>query len=152
MGLPIYLVYIFRCAILFLFFISELFETFNSNQDTIALGFVDDTNLITWGNTAAENCTRLNQAHNKCVVWAKRHGIKFAPDKYQLIHFTKKRRAGSNLASTVNIQSCKAKPEASLKVLRVWVDSKLNWNTYIAQVTHKGVTAFAAASWITILT
>jgi len=34
-------------SILFLFFISEFFETFNGNQNTIALGFVDNTNLIT---------------------------------------------------------------------------------------------------------
>jgi len=32
------------------------------------------------------------------------------------------------------------------------VDSKLNWNTHITQVTHRGVTAFAAALQITILT
>ena len=46
--------------ILFLFFISELLETFDNNQETVALGFVNNTNLITWGDTAAENCTRLN--------------------------------------------------------------------------------------------
>ena len=112
--------------ILFLFFISELLETFDDSQDTIALGFVDDTNLITWGNTAAENCTRLNQAHDRCIAWAKRHGAKFALDKYQLIHFTRKRRVSSDLALIVNIQGCEVKPEATLKILGVWVDSKLN--------------------------
>ena len=32
--------------ILFLFFVFKLLETFNNNQEIIALGFVDDTNLI----------------------------------------------------------------------------------------------------------
>ena len=32
--------------ILFLFFISELLETFNGNQETVALGFINDINLI----------------------------------------------------------------------------------------------------------
>jgi Reverse transcriptase (RNA-dependent DNA polymerase) len=137
-----------QSPILFLFFISELLETFESNQETVALGFVDDTNLITWGNTAAENCTRLNQAHDRCIAWAKRHGAKFAPDKYQLIHFTRKRRANNDLASTVSIQGCEVKPEATLKVLGVWVDAKLNWNAHITQATHRGAAAFAATSRI----
>ena len=33
--------------ILFLFFISKLLEMFNSNQETVALGFINNTNLIT---------------------------------------------------------------------------------------------------------
>ena len=32
------------------------------------------------------------------------------------------------------------------------MDSKLNWNTHITQATHRGATAFAAASWITAST
>ena len=50
---------------------------------------MDDTTLITWGNSATENYYRLTRAHEKCVAWAKRFGAKFAPEKYQLIHFTK---------------------------------------------------------------
>ena len=89
--------------ILFLFFVSKLLETFNNDQETVALGFVDDTNLIIQGNTAAENCTRLNQAHDRCIAWAKRHGAKFGLNKYKLIHFIRKRRAFNNLALTISI-------------------------------------------------
>ena len=50
---------------LFLFFISELLETFQDvNRDTLGFGFVDDTNLIAWGDSAADNCRRLTEAHN----------------------------------------------------------------------------------------
>jgi len=138
--------------ILFLFFISELLETFNSNQETVALGFVDDTNLITWGNTAAENCTRLNQTHDRCIAWAKQHGAKFGPDKYKLIHFTRKRRASNNLALIVSIQGCEAEPKATLKVLGVWVDSKLNWNEQIKKATTRGAAAFTTALQIAVST
>ncbi|KAF2177576.1 hypothetical protein K469DRAFT_529512, partial [Zopfia rhizophila CBS 207.26] len=55
-----------------------------------AFGFVDDTNLVSWGNSAAENCQRLTAAHDRCIAWAKRHGATFAPEKYQLMHFTRK--------------------------------------------------------------
>jgi len=30
----------------------------------LGFGFVDDTNLITWGDSAAENCRQLEAAHN----------------------------------------------------------------------------------------
>lgn len=66
--------------ILFLFFITELLAAFQSTVgDTMAIGFVDDTNLITWGDTAAANCSRLEAAHDKCLAWAKRYGARFAP-------------------------------------------------------------------------
>ena len=55
--------------ILFLFFISELLEDFQSIQnDTFAFGFVGDTNLVTWGNSARENCLHLEGAHDRCIA------------------------------------------------------------------------------------
>jgi Reverse transcriptase (RNA-dependent DNA polymerase) len=50
--------------ILFLFFISELLEKFQQpGEEIIGFGFIDDTNLITWGSTAKENCRKLTAAH-----------------------------------------------------------------------------------------
>ena len=78
--------------ILFLYYISSLLEEFQDpRDDVLGFGFVDDTNLITWGASAENNCRRLTAAHSRCEAWAKRYGAKFAPDKYQLIHFTRKR-------------------------------------------------------------
>jgi hypothetical protein len=69
--------------ILFLFYISGLLEEFQNPQEaTLGFGFVDDTNLITWGESARENYRRLSEAHEKCKAWVIRHGAKFAPDKY----------------------------------------------------------------------
>ena len=43
--------------ILFLFFISELLEDIQQvDRDTFGFGFVDDTTLIAWGDSAGENC------------------------------------------------------------------------------------------------
>ena len=76
--------------ILFLFFISELLEGMQSVEEKkLGFGFVDDINIITWGDSAQENCERLEEAHKKCMDWSRRHGLKFAPDKYKLIHFTR---------------------------------------------------------------
>ena len=79
--------------ILFLIYISGLLEKLQTpDNDTLGFGFVDDTNIIAWGVSAEDNCRRLNAAHSQCEDWAEEHGAKFAPDKYQLIHFTRGRK------------------------------------------------------------
>jgi hypothetical protein len=71
--------------ILFLLFIAELLDSLQRPCDaTLGFGFVDDTNLIAWGDSARDNCRRLKLAHDKCIAWSKRYGAKFAPDKYKL--------------------------------------------------------------------
>ena len=128
--------------ILFLFFISKLLEIYNNSQGIIALGFIDNINLILQGNTIVENYTRLNQAYNRYIIQVTQYGAKFALDKYQFIYFIRKRRVSSNLALIVNIQGYKVKLEATLKVLKVQVDFRLNQNEYIIQATYRGVVVF----------
>jgi hypothetical protein len=131
-----------------LFFISELLEKFQTTQgNKLGFGFIDDTNLIAWSDTARENCKILEAAHNECEKWANRHGARFSPDKYKLIHFTKKRKDPTgDLKSIVNIANHKTKPEATLKVLGVWVDPKMSWKVHIQEVTKKGLSAYNALS------
>ena len=140
--------------ILFLFFISELLATFERPEgETMAFGFVDDTNLVTWGTSAQTNCRRLESAHSRCIAWAKRHGARFAPDKYQLIHFTRRRRdPNGDLASTVRFNGQEVPMETTIRVLGVQVDSKLRWKEHVQQVVQKGNMAFEALSRITAST
>lgn len=134
--------------ILFLFYISELLEGLQDPRaQTMGFGFVDDTNLLTWSASAEENCRRLTAAHEHCARWANRHGAKFAPDKYQLIHFTRQRRhAREDLANSVNIAGHQTRGQDSIKVLGVWLDPKLTWKEHIAQVTRKGISASTAVA------
>ncbi|KAI0995822.1 hypothetical protein K3495_g12360 [Podosphaera aphanis] len=64
--------------ILFLFFASTLLPLLQTPSSS-AVGFVDDTNIITWSETTVENCRQLAQLHEVCLLWARRHGVKFAP-------------------------------------------------------------------------
>ncbi len=114
-------------------------------------GFVDDTTLITWSDSAEVNCRRLTQAHEKCEAWAKRYGAKFAPDKYQLIHFTK-RRKNVDLTPTVTISGHEAELVTSLRVLGVWLDPTLSWKDHIEKATAKGIAAFDSMARITAST
>jgi hypothetical protein len=135
--------------ILFLFFISGLLERFQEPEDGIlGFGFVDDTNLITWGASAAENCRKLTTAHSQCEEWAREHSAQFAPDKYQLIHFTRRRRhANEDLASTVQIGSHQVELQnKAIRVLGVWLDPALTWKEHISHVTRKGLAASEALS------
>ncbi|KAI0992286.1 hypothetical protein K3495_g15900, partial [Podosphaera aphanis] len=54
--------------ILFLFYIKELLESLQKPEDGyMAFGFVDDTTLVAWGRTPAENCRILENAHDRCL-------------------------------------------------------------------------------------
>src|ERR1700686_129771 len=126
--------------VLFLFFVSELLSSLQRVHDgTLAFGFVDDTNIVAWGDSASDNCRRLQDAHDTCLRWAQRHGASFAPDKYKLIHFTKRRKdPDGDLASTVRINAHEVQPVESLRVLGVWVDPKMDWKSHVTKATEKG--------------
>lgn len=122
--------------ILFLFFASTLLPELEGRRVT-AMGFVDDTNILTFGETTEANCKRLEEAHEKCMQWADRHGAAFAPQKYQLIHFTRSRKK-HNLQASVNIPGFQDGPAPSLRLLGVWVDTKLQWGPHIKKAAEKG--------------
>ena len=122
--------------ILFLFFASTLLPDLEGKGVT-AMGFVDDSNILAYGKSTEGNCRKLEAAHDKCVEWASKHGAAFAPQKYQLIHFTRSRKR-HNLQATVNIPGFEDGPAPSLRLLGVWVDSKLQWGPHIKKATEKG--------------
>jgi len=64
--------------ILFLLFALILLLMLEEGPIT-ALGFIDDTNILTFIKTTEENCQRLEAAHTKCLRWAAQHGAAFAP-------------------------------------------------------------------------
>jgi retron-type reverse transcriptase len=64
--------------ILSLFFASALLPQLNSAAMT-AIGFVDDTNILTFSRFTEANCRVLERANEKCMAWARTHGATFAP-------------------------------------------------------------------------
>src|SRR5204863_8043055 len=110
-------------------------------EKKLGFRFMDDINIIMWGDSAQENCKRLKEAHEKCMDWSRRHSSKFAPDKYKLIHFTRqKRNLNGDLASTIKIEGFleEIKPEMKLRVLGVWLDPKMNWKEYTKMAAGNG--------------
>lgn len=132
---------------LFLFFASGLLPLLTSGT-TSAMGFVDDTNIITFSKTTEENCTKLGAAHQICLDWAARHGATFAPEKYQLIHLTRRPKK-HNMQATVDIQGFTEGPSPSVRLLGVHLDPKLRWGPHIKQVQARGITQMASLQRLT---
>ena len=79
-------------SILFLFYISELHETVHTSSSGVsALGFADNTNLLAFGHSLKSNLLKLKNTHLKYLSWAARHGIVFSPEKYKILHFSRRR-------------------------------------------------------------
>ena len=139
--------------ILFLFYNAELLEQCaNPHRGVGCLRFVDDITLIAWGEFTEDNCRRLAEAHAQCDWWARRYGACFAPEKYELMHFTR-RRARHNRAATIQIGPRVIEPTGAMRVLGVWLDPTLHWKSHLDAVAGKmktqlrALTCLSASTW-----
>src|SRR3981081_1225183 len=110
--------------ILFLFYNSELLDLCQRPKEGLsAIGFADDINMLAYSRSTESNCQILEAGHAKCIDWAKCHGMKFVPSKYELIHFT--RSCQFNLQASVYLGSTEKQPSTDIRVLGIWLDTKL---------------------------
>lgn len=136
---------------LFLVFVSELLPMLNS-WNSMASGFVDDTNILTWSQTTEGNCKRLEELHTRCEKWAERHGARFAPEKYQLIHFTRS-RTRHNMEAKITIQGHTSRPEPCVRILGLWVTPRLSWGQHVkkanqrAEANMDSLTRLTTSTW-----
>jgi hypothetical protein len=61
--------------------------------------------------------------------------MRFAPNKYHLAHFTRKRRV--DLSPAVQITGAMVQPEATLQILGITLDKRLNWKSHIKEINQK---------------
>lgn len=139
--------------ILFLFFASDLLEELNQSQtDTVQMGFVDDTTIITYSLDCKRNCEVLKESHSVCERWAVTHGAKFAPAKYQLMHVTKPRRSRVGADATMTISGQTVELCEVMKILGVWVDKNLTWKPHVKKTAERAMKAVIAMKRITAST
>ena len=124
--------------ILFLFYNAELLEVCQEPGKVSNIGFVDDVNLITWGPTTEGNCQQLARIHVKAEEWAGRHGMIFAPEKYSLMHFSRRRLV--NLAAELRLGDLHIKPSEVMRILEcIWIPScagRGNWMPFQGRCSH----------------
>ena len=137
--------------ILFLFYISELHETVHTPSSGVsALGFADDTNLLAFGHSLKSNLLKLKNTHLKCLSWAARHGMVFSPEKYKILHFS--RRRSDNLQLKLRLGNVILKPKEEVRVLGVYLDAKLHWHKHqriILQKVQKALSSLSRTSYST---
>lgn len=86
---------------------------------------MDDIAILVEGKSCEQNSTILSNLHEKiCKPWARRHGSKFAPEKSQLSHITKKRT--TNLEAPLYLPEQTIQPPKTIIYLGVLLDTKLS--------------------------
>jgi hypothetical protein len=135
--------------ILFILYIASLYEAIRVDG-VLVVGFADDTNLLSYSSDIAANCRRLESAWKQCEEWARTRGMKFAPEKSELLHFTRAQKAPTQ---RVRLGNASVKPVESARFLGVWLDRKLRWTRHLKQLKTKlatqqfALTKLAASTW-----
>src|ERR1700694_4885948 len=86
--------------ILFMLYNAELLEI--PKAPDLALGFIDDIAYGISGQTAQHNVEQLQTILLKSKEWRKKHGARFEPSKYMLVHFTRNRKLNTNASIQLN--------------------------------------------------
>jgi hypothetical protein len=92
--------------------------TNNEALRTLSFTFVDDTHILTYGDSTKRNCRTLKRIYKECKEWSRTHGAKFASKKYELIHFAKSPK-GFNIQASIKISEIKKTIKDHVRVLGV---------------------------------
>ncbi|RYN71832.1 hypothetical protein AA0119_g13652, partial [Alternaria tenuissima] len=85
--------------ILYLFYNADLIDECNQAPDAMSTGYIDDVGILAWGQTTEQTCETLGKTLEKAQRWASTHASVFAPNKFQLTHFTRSRKRINTEAS-----------------------------------------------------
>ena len=136
--------------ILFQLYIATLYRALTAAPGVWVVGFADDTNLMAFGRSANDTVERLTRAWEHCDSWAERWGMAFAPEKSELIHFTRARAAATQ---SIRLGVTTLPPTESARFLGIWLDRKLRWRRHLTELRTRAaratpaLTRLASSAW-----
>ncbi len=139
-------------SILFLFFNASLIEKCKALRIKIeVLDFVNNINILVYDRFTEEICRTLSKAYNVCAKWACTHDATFTSEKYELTHFTRKSKR-FNMMTSIQIESSVIKSKSNIRVLKMQLNMKLQWNTHLQQIEMNHVTRMLTLSCLEVFT
>lgn len=140
--------------ILYIIFAAPLLETLarkGMELKATTIGFVDDTNLISWRNSTETTADTIIQLHDTCEQYAAKHGATFAPEKYQLMHLTQQ-PAKYNMTRAITLRQHTVNPVDHIRILGVQIDSRRNSKPQMAYIKTKMIRQMLALKCLTAST
>ena len=106
---------------------------------------------MTWAKTTENTCDTLSRVLGKAQRWDNTHASIFAPNKFQLIHFT---RSFTRIDTSRAIQTewGEVKPKATCKYIGLIMGAKLRWKEHIEEVRQKATIIVNALSCLGVST
>ena len=121
--------------ILYLFYSADLIEGCRQARNNASvLGFVDDINIVVYGESDKSNCKRLQEVHRHCERWARKHGSSFNVSKYQLLHLARTRK---RLHASIDVDGIEVQPTNTLRLLGVHLDKTLSGKAHLKAIQNK---------------
>ncbi|GMG55441.1 unnamed protein product [Aspergillus oryzae var. brunneus] len=151
--------------------IRDLYVRRPQGGSTEAYGWIDDACVLASSDSYAENVETLKTALARADRWATQHASKFAPEKFELIHFTNPRRSEAETTPPpspglspddpnsiwevplpptghdqmdVPYAGTTIKPTETAKYLRIWLDKTLSFATHRTKALAKAHSTLAA--------
>ncbi len=142
----------FISLILFLFFNASLIKKCKALKIKIkVLNFIDDINILVYDRFTEDICKTLSKAHDICAKWACTHDATFASEKYELTHFTRKSRR-FDMTTSIQIENSVIKSKSDVRVLKMQLNTKLQWDAYLWQIETNHVTRMLTLSHLRVFT
>jgi hypothetical protein len=122
--------------LLYILYNADLVDQCNEQTDAMSTGYIDDVAILAWGKTTERTCEILGTILEKAQRWATTHASVFAPDKFQLTHFTRSRKR-INVDASIHTDWGEIKPAPTCKYLGLTLDTKLTWREHVETIRQK---------------
>ena len=108
--------------------------------------YVDDNTLTNFGKTLEDLFKKLENECEVALTWFRNCKMMVNPNKFQAILFNKSN--STHVKATMNIRDEKIESLSAMKLLRIEIDDKLDFNNYINTICRSATNQLNALIWL----